>query len=517
MPITIKLVFPAGRYHATPWGRHVNEGVPEWPPSPWRLLRAIVAVWKRTCPAIPEEQMKRVLAALLHQPRFMLPPHRVAHTRHYMPWEKKRPTDRTLIFDTFISIGRDTPLIINWPTAELSGDDLSVLDRLLGNLSSLGRAESWVYAEVTNDQTSWNCVPAPESESNPVRVFCPDPDAALRDEHYPTLDPKKLAKGKVHPSEYLFDCPRWHLCLDTETIHAEKWPTVPGAKWVNYTRPLESHVIPAQRGRNGRPKPTVARLLLDGPVLPLITDTIRVAEAIRRSAMSQFRHWCERQPERAREYRRNDSSGQFASPVLAGKDCMGSILCAHGHAYYLPASDGVPSPRLAHVTVFARDGFAEAEVAALSAIRTVHIDSEIALRVQLVGLGQPDEFADRLFQESSEWYSMTPYIGPAHIGRMRRERHMRKAIRREWRRLSEQVADFRGVQLQEVVSLSLDDPWWLNRPRPYDFVRVRSKHYGEKHRPLGVYRLKLSRPIRGPLSLGYASHFGLGLFAAGGS
>ena len=40
MPITIKLTFPGGRYHATPWGRHVNEGVPEWPPSPWRLLRA---------------------------------------------------------------------------------------------------------------------------------------------------------------------------------------------------------------------------------------------------------------------------------------------------------------------------------------------------------------------------------------------------------------------------------------------------------------------------------------------
>ena len=50
MPVIIKLKFPAGRYHATPWGRHVNEGVPEWPPSPWRLLRALVAVWKRTCP-----------------------------------------------------------------------------------------------------------------------------------------------------------------------------------------------------------------------------------------------------------------------------------------------------------------------------------------------------------------------------------------------------------------------------------------------------------------------------------
>ena len=30
----VALRFLAGRFHATPWGHHVNEGVPEWPPSP---------------------------------------------------------------------------------------------------------------------------------------------------------------------------------------------------------------------------------------------------------------------------------------------------------------------------------------------------------------------------------------------------------------------------------------------------------------------------------------------------
>jgi len=41
--IAISFKFPAGRYHATPWGRHVNEGAVEWPPSPWRILRALEA------------------------------------------------------------------------------------------------------------------------------------------------------------------------------------------------------------------------------------------------------------------------------------------------------------------------------------------------------------------------------------------------------------------------------------------------------------------------------------------
>ena len=39
--------FPAGRYHATPWGRHVNEADVAWPPEPWRILRALLASYWR--------------------------------------------------------------------------------------------------------------------------------------------------------------------------------------------------------------------------------------------------------------------------------------------------------------------------------------------------------------------------------------------------------------------------------------------------------------------------------------
>ena len=38
MPVIIRLTFPGGQYHATPWGRHVNEGAVEWPPSPWLMI-----------------------------------------------------------------------------------------------------------------------------------------------------------------------------------------------------------------------------------------------------------------------------------------------------------------------------------------------------------------------------------------------------------------------------------------------------------------------------------------------
>jgi CRISPR-associated protein Csb2 len=511
MPVTLKLTFPAGSYHATPWGRHVNEGVAEWPPSPWRLLRALIAIWKRTCPDMPEEQVRRILSALAQPPVFRLPAHQVAHTRHYMPWEKKGPLDRTLVFDTFVSVNRSDSVLAHWPEAMLEACDRDGLSILAANLAWLGRAESWVCAEVTNEDADWNCVPS-ETDASPLPVLCPDPIASFTDDFYPAHDPDKLAKGKVKPAGFLFDCPRWHLCLDTETIHAERWPGVPGSQWVNYSRPVAQLTRSRVRDRQQRQRSTVARFLLDGPVLPLETETITVAEQFRRAAMSRFRRQCERDPARATAYQRRDRPDQFASPVLSGKSLQGTVLSDHQHAYYLPTAEGTNPHRITHVTLFARSGLGENEISALSSLHELKMGEGVRLRVQLIGLGQLDDFNCRQFAHSAEWVSVTPFLGPAHIGRNSTQRYMRKAISREWRRLTAQIADFCDIRLQTVTELNADDTAWMGRPRPFEFRRVRAKHAADGYRPCGAYRLAFSRPLRGPLSLGYASHFGLGLF-----
>ena len=41
--IGLEIRFLAGRFHGTDWHHAHNEGVPEWPPSPWRVLRALVS------------------------------------------------------------------------------------------------------------------------------------------------------------------------------------------------------------------------------------------------------------------------------------------------------------------------------------------------------------------------------------------------------------------------------------------------------------------------------------------
>src|SRR6266498_3573524 len=115
--IAISLRFLAGRYHATPWGRHVNEAAVEWPPSPWRILRALVAVWKRTLPWLRQDEVEPILRALGTPPEFVLPPASTGHTRHYMPWFKKGPDDRTLVFDAFVVLPREATLLAHWADA----------------------------------------------------------------------------------------------------------------------------------------------------------------------------------------------------------------------------------------------------------------------------------------------------------------------------------------------------------------------------------------------------------------
>jgi CRISPR-associated protein Csb2 len=510
MPVIIKLTFPAGRYHATPWGRHVNEGVVEWPPSPWRLLRALIAVWRRTCPNFSENQIRRILEPLTTPPQFRLPPYRIAHTRHYIPWEKKGPADRTLVFDTFVSVARRDPLFVGWPNVELAPDDRSVLAALLANLSSLGRAEGWVHAELATEQAAWNCTPATEGDPNPTPVLCPDPATAFEDTHYPSLGPKKLAKRKVKPSEFLFDCPRWHLCLDTETIHAQKWSTVPGTKWVNYERPQANlSPISPKRHPDSRGRRTIARYLLDGPVLPLVTETLPIAEQARRALLSSCKYLVRRNDPRS-----PDMDIWRLAPALSGKDDEGRPRTGHQHAYFLPADEDGDG-RLDHLTVFAPMGFNDLECQAINRLRRLEFEEgEQRLQLLLIGLGKEQDFRAPLLDEATVWVSATPFIVTRYPKRRgtRRDRPADYASPQGFAR-HVLTQELKHRELPEV--LAIDEVLiGAHKLRSIQFKRFRSRKRGDDggRRPAGGFRITFAQPVRGPLCLGHSCHFGLGLF-----
>ncbi|PSQ92574.1 MAG: type I-U CRISPR-associated protein Cas5/Cas6, partial [Proteobacteria bacterium SW_6_67_9] len=167
--VAIAFRFPAGRFHATPWGRHVNEAEVEWPPSPWRILRALVATWhlKADVERYPQTLLDGLVERLCEQlPAYRVPSGVRAHTRHYMPqaernivrltfdanghrvgWvadpnnKKKTKPDTALVFDGFVRLAPDAELVAAWPDVELDAEQMALLDALLRDLGFLGRGE----------------------------------------------------------------------------------------------------------------------------------------------------------------------------------------------------------------------------------------------------------------------------------------------------------------------------------------------------------------------------------------
>ena len=91
---------------------------------------------------------------------------------------------------------------------------------------------------------------------------------------------------------------------------------------------------------------------------------------------------------------RTRHTGSCSVPgVIAGKDADGRFLREHRHAFFLPTAEARDARWLTHVTVTAAGGFGPDEVAALNGLRTLQVDDQRHLRVQLVGLGGRQDFA----------------------------------------------------------------------------------------------------------------------------
>ena len=524
--IAISLRFLAGRYNATPWGRHVNEGAVEWPPSPWRFLRALVAVWKRTLPELPQPEVEPVLRVLAAPPEFVLPPASTGHTRHFMPWFKKGPDDRTLVFDTFVVVSRGAPLVIRWPNASVDHDQRRVLARVLDNLNTFGRSESWCEAElVDNAEYSRELICCPLQGDTPagyeiIRLLCADPKGAFADDHVVAVTTKTVGRGKnkntIKERSAISD-PAWNLCMETLQLHRERWSDPPGSRWVSYMRPRDCFKIESKSPHWSTPQPRiqVVRYALDSTVLPLVTETLPVAEAARRGLMGIYGRLTAKDGVRGR------------SPILSGKDAHNQPLAGHNHAHYLP-TDEDDDGRLDHLTVFATSGFGPDERRALDGLRELRTDrgskAVHPLRLLLMGMGASDEYHPGPLCESDVWISATPYLATRYAktrGQNRidiRSAEDRAAFLRE--DLRAQLAAVRPDLVDETATVIIEPEWDENhffriaqRWRAIQFKRYRRKASDDGGLHLaGAFRLVFRHAVRGPIALGHSSHFGLGLF-----
>jgi CRISPR-associated protein Csb2 len=526
---TLKLWFPGGRYHATPWGHHVNEGLIEWPPSPWRLLRALIACgyscqgWTEI--PLTAQQLISKLADVL--PSYQLPEASAGHSRHFMPVGKLKNgrEETTLVFDTWANVGHGL-LLIHWP-CELNDEEIALLSQLATALGYLGRSESWVEAELIEENQAepgeFTTFPHrdgthPGREYEQVALMAPIPiedygrwrqqqaDAALAQFPLPEgrsrptaklLRDREKAVAPYPPS--LLSC----LTKDTAWWKQRGWSQPPGSQRVLYWRRSDSLQVGVPEDSRARQVSAVTTLLLsltttsgNRSALPPCTRTLPQAELFHRAIVGRVAN-----------------GRRVACAVLTGRDPHGSPLHdGHQHAHILPV-DLDDDGHLDHLIIHAEMGLGETAQRAIRTLRRTWTKGGVGdIQLAVVGYGdlsmlrqlprplhgQVEQLLGSV-QGSRVWESLTPFVPPRFL----KPRGKNTLV-------GQLNAELASRRLPEVSSVRVDAN--LTRKLRH-YVRRRSHGGVRPFADIGFgLRLIFSEPVYGPLVLGYASHYGLGLF-----
>ena len=465
---TIRLTFPAGRYHATPWGRHVNEGVAEWPPSPYRFLRALYDVWQRKCSDLPEAEVREVLADLAGSlPRFRLPRAAATHTRAYLSSNNEDPTAKNLVFDSFLVFDRSGECFVCWSDLELTAGARATLARLLSHLNYLGRSESWVQAELWegNVDGGFNC----EAKA-----------AAEGDEEFTTVACAAPASG--------YEGEEWMraLTFSTANLLKERASAPPLLRKVQYARGGTAIETDPPRHSGPRHEQDVQAVMfgLDATVLPLVTTTLEVAEQIRVRLMG------------AHKGVTGDES--LVSAVFSGKGPDGGKRLDHGHVYVLPLGNDLG--RIDRVLmVNPLRGFSESELEAVRRVRALwQRDGRPEVRCVVTWQGRREEATE---ERGLVWESATPFVPPRHRRKGRDfGAFLEEEVRRECRN--------HGVEEPAAVEPLKEMPGIFHE------VEYRRNRKQDPVRPGYALRVRFGAERGGIFAIGYGAHFGLGQFRA---
>jgi CRISPR-associated protein Csb2 len=339
-------------------------------------------------------------------------------------------------------------------------------------LNTFGRAESWCEAALLDDVSDYqiNSQPLEAGQSlsglEPVRVLMPDSD-----------------------QQDVYNM----LLIETSAMRGKKMLEPHGTQWVTYTR--RSDALSQHRALPSRPVSkstgiTVALYALDSTVLPLMQDALPFAEQVRRALI------------RAR-------TGTSHSQAITGKTADGSPLEGHLHAHYF-ATDEDRDGRIDHITIYAPGGFDSDDVSALGQLTCIfRSGNRPDARMILTGMGASERFPDApLFRESKRWRSVTPFSLPRFsnrsAGKPPRPRDMPEA------QLSRELESRR---LPAPLSIKRIEGYTAGERPLVRWLEFHSRRFnGSEGHGLAGFEIEFPEDVRGPISLGFACHFGLGLF-----
>ncbi len=459
-----------------------------------------------------------------------------------MPIRKGKSESRTLIFDAFLHLADGAEVRVLWRSVTLEENLLDLAKDLASGIGYLGRAESWTECRVlTEAGCEPNCGPAERGfEGERCRLLVPRSASSYQVERTRLIahesariqaslkePPTKRelqskvgrsfrAKGKggvdTLPAR-LVDA----LSLDTADLQNRKWNQPPAAYEAIYSRAptVRPGVLPrpfaGRRNANSKPElPTVARYLLAGRPRPRIEDAIKIGEVMRAAAMSKF------------GWGTDEATGRrypLAPWQVSGRDGDGRPVHdpAHPAAFWLP-EDADDDGWIDHVTVFIGSGMDEEIRSRLDRVTRIwltpmeerrHSSNDARLdewRLALEGFGRPQDFdgSSRVLAASRRWRSVTPFLASGHLKKHGYAGELRRLLRH------------RGIASEDVKVTELSEILVAGTPRrALNFYRFRSR--GREAQPDsrgGLLEIEFPRVVRGPLALGYASHFGLGMFGS---
>jgi CRISPR-associated protein Csb2 len=342
----------------------------------------------------------------------------------------------------------------------------------------------WRQSEVDRALTTF---PLPEGKKKPTVKLLKDREKSV--EPYP-------------PN--LIEC----LMKDTTWWKSHGWGAPPGSQSVLYWRQRDSFQVgPPTRSKPVPPKAVTTMLLaLTTPsgnksALPPLTRTLPQAELFHSAVVSRV------------------GKGRAVNcSELTGRDEQGQPLRnSHQHAHVLPVdldSDG----HLDHFVIHAPMGLGAAAQQAIGTLQRTWTKNGVGdLQLAVAGAGDIDslrtlpyelrESVIRLLGEpggARSWVSSTPFVPPRHLKR-RGANTIEGQVRAEL--ASRQFPIDCEVEVLNGESIAR---------RHF----VRSRRHGRQLPPKDIgfaIRLKFAQPVSGPICLGYASHFGIGLFAAEGN
>ena len=498
MRVVLRQEFPLGRFHATPWRVNpFDDPHGEWPPSPWRLVRAVTArwyQWAREAEGEPDiAELERLQSALCKSTfAFHLPadarkgsPLRQYHPTEFgwRPAERKKAGTRSygtsLVQDNYWCVTPEAPVWWLIEGNSWTPELVAPLEQCLARMTYFGRAETFTRIRLAGSAGTpeCNCKLVERRTAGTVPVLTPLGDAKREDIERTTDNPES-AKRAVPP----------------------------GARFLYAVRPARPLGRERRRTPAHRPDCHLMQFALGWNVAPDPRAIVRLTSRFRGTVLRELLRL--KTGDASATWTRVSRDVRESIADMVGKDANNVPLKGHRHTEFLLwGEDGQPTRLIVWRGARAFGGD-EQEAILLAASRDVSWAAAGSdgdeWKVRLIPLDRDVPAPPGFDGEASVvWESVTPYVPPRH--------HLRRGKEREGETMAAQIQrELSRRGLVEAVEVEfVGPPAWVSVHVPRREARKRTFIGDRRGRTV---RLQFPEPVTGPIRLGHSSSFGLGLF-----